>query len=135
MTTTTSAQTSALFNQAMDAIRDEMAKTKDMGVLGVGEVMTQLLQLRPGIAAAIVVPGKSLAKAYKALEEYARSIRGKGNVVAFGDQQAVPVLCRYYDIPADAEAPAPAAPEPKPAKPAEPAAGAGLFDLDAMLGV
>lgn len=124
--------------QAIDKIRDEMAKTKDSKITYLGEGITALLGIHPEHAAAIAAEGKTLAGCMDAIKKGA-----KGGV---SDPEAsTRAICKYYGIQVEdarrlaAEvnltllggAPQTPAPPPKSAKPAP--AGEG-FDLDALLG-
>ena len=135
-----SPQTSADFSQAIDKIRDEMAgKRTPPEIQAVGEIMTALLQTHPAWAEQVLDEGKSLAGAYKAMENYARS-NYKGTCYAMGPDTAQKVIFKYYGIedeePVNVYAafmPEPAQPEPVQPEPAQPMADP--FDLDSILGV
>ena len=121
-------------NAAVDALRDEMAaKHNDSGVGAVGEIMTAQLQARPEIAAKLLAKGKSLAGAYKALEDYARNNRGGKSCVFVPPEKAEEIILSYYGIGREKatgnreQGTEKAAPHP--------AAPADDFDLDALLGV
>ncbi len=91
-------------NAAMDALRDEMAKRfNDPGIGAVGEIMTAQLQARPEIAAKLTAKGKSLAGAYKALEDYARNNRGGKSCVFVPPEKAVEIILGYYGVAAKDE--------------------------------
>ena len=115
-------QTPALFAQAVDKLRDEMAAAKNPAVEAVGEIMTMYLQAHPGAAGAIAAEGKTLAKAYQAMEDYARKHRAGATAVCVPPARAEALILDYYGLKADA---LPAETPPRPA--------AGDLDLDALL--
>lgn len=135
-----SPQTTADFSRAIDKIRDEMAgKRTPPEIQAVGEIMTALLQTHPAWAEQVLDEGKSLAGAYKAMENYARS-NHKDTCYAMGPDTAQKVIFKYYGIEAEepvnvyaAFMPEPAQPEPAQPEPEKPKADP--FDLDAILGV
>ena len=106
------------FDQAMERLRDEMAKhTEHPGICAIGEHLTARLERQPHIAQQLLDQGKSLANAYHALEKEARSrAKGRGGCVVISDSEGFQIAEKYYGIPADAdELPADAGPAPEPA--------------------
>lgn len=85
------------FDRAMDKVRDEMAGSKTSPeVAAVGEIVTAMLQARPGIAGAILGKGKTLDGAFKAMREYAEKNRKGSSSFAMGPATAQAVICGYY---------------------------------------
>lgn len=116
------------FNAAMDKVRDEMAGVRAFSpVAEVGEMVTEMLRTMTGIAPAIMVEGRTLQGAYKAIEAAAR--KKGGREVCIGPTEATKIIREYYGI-TDAimEVQTPAL------VPASPAPKRDEFDLDAMLG-
>lgn len=136
-------------NEATDAIRDEMAKSKNDYIRTLGELMTEYLRIHPEAE----IPEKStLEGAYKALQEQAKK-KVKGECYTMPPMEIFNGLMEHYGLkatredavscfmgaigqnrpdaptPAPAPAAAPAAQKPAP-KPAD-----DLFDLDALMGV
>jgi len=107
-------------DEAMDRIRDEMAKDASAGVAALGEWLTKRLRREPGIADRVLDKGKSLAGAFRAVEAFARKNQ-KNGFCCVSDEKAYELAGEYYGFTADAQAPA----EEEPA-------AAGL-DLDALL--
>ena len=123
---------------AIDRIRDEMAKSKDKKIDYLGEGMTALLRIHPEYAEAVAAKDKTLSGCLEAIKEGAR-----GGVS--DPAMSTRAICGYYGIkPQSVErlavevhlamlgdvpqtpAPAPVAVTPAPVK--------DEFDLDAMLG-
>ena len=123
---------------AIDKIRDEMAKSKDKKIDYLGEGMTALLRIHPEYAEAVAAAGKTLTGCLEAIKKGAR-----GGVS--DPAMSTRAICDYYGIkPQSVErlavevhlamlgdvpqtpAPVPVAVTPAPAK--------DEFDLDAMLG-
>ena len=129
--------------QAIDKIRDEMAKSKDSKITYLGEGVTALLGIHPAYAEAIAAEGKTLAGCMEAIKKGA-----KGGV---SDPEAsTRAICRYYGIETDdprrlaaevnlallggaPQTPAPQTPAPPPES-AKPAPAREGFDMDALLG-
>lgn len=125
----------------MDKLRDEMAKEVRRPEIGsVGEVMTGILIARPDAAAAILAKGKTLAGAYKALEDFARKNRGDQSCVYIGPERAAKILMDYYGIGGDAPSPVPDMARNTPEAGKMPAVELAApdetdaFDLDALMG-
>jgi hypothetical protein len=133
--------------EAMDKIRDEMAKAKNPAVETLGEWMTAWLGEHPEGGEKVLAEGKTLEGAYKVMETEARKKRGSG-AVCMEDTETAQIVAGYYGIPPmellqavmgrmmaqlAAEGVRPTA-TPK----AEPQADAesltGVLDLDALLG-
>lgn len=116
------------FDQAMERLRDEMAKhAEHPGICAIGEHLTARLERQPYIAQQLLDQGKSLANAYHALEKEARSrAKGRGGCVVISDSEGFRIAEKYYGIPVDADA----APAPEPAANEEkPWEGLNLDDL------
>ena len=125
-----------LFNQAMDKIRDEMAKHHDHApLLMIGEHMTEALRRRPEAAEKILDKTKNLQGAYAALEAHAKGkARGKSGCVVISDQEGFEIAERYFGMDGE-KAPEEAPPAPmKPLQEPAPFSG-GIPDLDALLGL
>ena len=123
-----------LFDQAMDKIRDEMAKRHDHGAIQMlGEHLTALLLQQPEAAAQILQAGKTLAGAYGALEAHAKKQLGHGGCVVISDAEGFKIMDGYFGIGGFKEAakPEPAADE---AILPMPAPMSGDLDWDALLG-
>lgn len=124
-----------MFDWAMDKVRDEMAKSKNPAIGGVGEMVTALLRQRPDWAAQIGAEGKTLKKLYDKM--YGVAKQGKvGNSYFMSPLEAVKIACDYYGIDGDlpdlygatvAESEPPKAPEGGAQAPAP------VDDLDALL--
>ena len=84
--------------EAMDKIRDEMAKTKAGAVRTLGEWMTAWLEAHPEGGEKVLAEGKTLEGAYKAMEAEARKKQGSG-AVCMEDTEAVQIVAGYYEIP------------------------------------
>lgn len=96
-------------NQAMDKLRDEMAKAPDHPGIGVlGEYMTERLQREPALADRILEKGKTLEAAFGKIRDHARKIAVKG-AACVEDKKAFEIACEYYGIAPEGEK---AAPEP-----------------------
>jgi len=133
------------YNRAMDAIRDEMAKSQDGKIAYLGEGLTAMLKLCPEYAGKIAAKGKTLSGAMDAIRkaakggvadpiqsttaiigyygldcEDARTLAVRVNLAMMGEKTTLP------QTPAEpAQTPAEAAPTPAEADP---------YDLDALLG-
>lgn len=84
--------------EAMDKIRDEMAKAKVGAVHTLGEWMTAWLEAHPEGRDRVLAEGKTLEGAYKAMETEARKKQGIG-AVCMEDREAVQIVAGYYEIP------------------------------------
>ena len=94
----TNTQTSAVYEAAIDAIRDEMASnTQDVSIGVVGEFMTRMLMQRPEIADTIMAEGKSLKGAMGAMKEYAQKHR-TGSYAAVDFFTGIGIVIEYYGI-------------------------------------
>ncbi len=91
------AHTSADFDRAMDAIRDEMAKTRSDSVRALGEIITAMLQASPQIGGAILKKDKTLAGCWKEMEKYAREHK-TGNSFCMGPDVAQNIIVEYYGM-------------------------------------
>ena len=88
-----------LFDQAMDKIRDEMAKRHDHGAIQMlGEHLTALLQKHPETAAQILQEGKTLSGAYGALEAHAKKRARHGGCVVISDAEGFEIMDGYFGI-------------------------------------
>ncbi len=136
------AQTPAVFERAIDKIRDEMANSKQGYVQMVGEALTEYLQQHPEAEEKLLQKDKTIEGAVKAVEAEARKNQ-KGNVGVVDPVKGYEIIMGYFGIDAKVSlsigeaaaagtSPAPAgAPSPKgrtEEKPADP------FDLDALIG-
>lgn len=119
------------FDQAMERLRDEMAKQANHGgIAAIGEYFTQQLEMRPGIAGQLLERDKSLSGAYRELEKAARA-RAKGSgCVVISDREGFAIAEKYYGIPAAPEGAEKIMPQ---AAPAQAAAPLGLMELDDLL--
>ena len=123
---------------AIDKIRDEMAKSKDKKIDYLGEGMTALLRIHPEYAEAVAAAGKTLTGCLEAIKKGAR-----GGVS--DPAMSTRAICGYYGIKPQSverlavevhlamlgDVPQTPAPAPEPVKPAP---VKDEFDLDAMLG-
>lgn len=110
---------------AMDRIRDEMAKKADHpGVAILGEYFTSRLQKEPKIAGLILQKDKTLEGAFKAIYDYASKNRGGKNYAFVPPEKGFGIACQYFGIEPDGEGQGGFAP----AKP-----DADELDLDALL--
>ena len=127
------------FDRAMDRVRDEMAKSSNDAIGGVGAMVTEMLRQRPEWAARIGAGDKSLRGLYDKMYEIAKKNK-KGNCYYMSPLEAVQIACEYYGI--DGELPdvygaamagsePPRAPEGGAHAPAP--APAPADDLDALL--
>ncbi|MGN0762162.1 MAG: hypothetical protein ACI4MK_02195 [Aristaeellaceae bacterium] len=108
-------------DMSMDRIRDEMGKEQPGSPIeAIGEYVTE--RLNQGAA---VPEGKTLAGAYKAIEDWAREHKGGKSCVCVPPQMAFSIVDRYFGFGEEPQTFA----APKPVKKAEPD---GL-DLDALL--
>lgn len=125
---------------AIDKIRDEMAKSKDKKIDYLGEGMTALLRIHPEYAEAVAAAGKTLSGCLEAIK------KGAKNGIS-DPAMSTRSICGYYGIEPQSverlavevhlamlggEVPQTPAPAPEPVKPAPPQKND--FDLDAMLG-
>jgi hypothetical protein len=83
--------------EAMDKIRDEMAKSQNPAVQELGETLTAWLSRHPEGAEKILAEGKTLQGSYKALEEYARKNKN-GNSACVPYMKAVEIMAEYWGI-------------------------------------
>lgn len=128
--------TSALFEQAIDKLRDEMAaNAKDENIEHIGEFMTALLRNRPEYAGEIL-KDKTIKGAYKAMEAVAKAEKKR----SMGPYEGFGIVLKYYGLPdmtkrqiwdlvlfeTERE-------EPERAAKPEPTRHADEFDLDALL--
>lgn len=120
-----------MYEKAMDALRDEMAKKHDHpGVTVIGEYLTGRLQADRGLAGKLAAEGKTLEGAFEMIRKYARDHRNGQTCVYVPPEKALEIACGYYGIPWEkAEAQTPAHEPEKAGAPDE-----GL-DLDALLGM
>lgn len=118
--------------EAMDKIRDEMAKEKGAYVRVVGEYLTLHLQDHPEDAAAILTKGKTIQGSLAQVKDAARK-EAVGGVAVLSDEAAFRIVLSYFGIAATGGAAPVDKPKPKP-EPAKPAPVDDL-SLDALLGV
>lgn len=85
------------FAEAMDKIRDEMAKTKNPAIAAIGEHMTEVLQANPNAAEAIRAKGKTLTGAFEAMRAEAKKAQ-TGGCYCMAPEQAWEIVGRYYGI-------------------------------------
>lgn len=83
---------------AIDAIRDEMARTRDKPAEMLGELITLLLPRHPEWEEALSAKGKNLKGAFAAIYDAAK--KAKQN--AMTDAEALHYALEYYGIQADA---------------------------------
>lgn len=84
--------------EAMDKIRDEMAKAKNPAVETLGEWMTAWLGEHPEGGERVLAEGKTLEGAYKAMQAKAKEKR-TGGVACMEDTEAVQIVAGYYGMP------------------------------------
>lgn len=124
------------FDRAMDRVRDEMAKSSNDAIGGVGAMVTEMLRQRPEWAARIGAEGKMLRGLWEQMYKTAK----KNKKDYMTPLEAVQIACEYYGI--DGELPdvygaamagsePPSAPEGGAHAPAP--APAPADDLDALL--
>lgn len=87
------------YEQAMDAIRDEMASAGG-AVAQVGEIATELLRRNPDRAEAVA--GKSLAGALDKMRKAAEKRRGRETCVCVGPEEATAIIAAYYGFKVEA---------------------------------
>ena len=127
--TNTYPHTDAVYTEAMDKLRDEMATSKSEGVQALGEGMTSWLREHPAEAGALLAEGKNLKGAFAAMEAYARGQKRASTCVVVTPAKAREIALEYYGISVKNEdGPREAAEHPVPH------ASAGALDLDALLG-
>lgn len=85
----------ALYESAVDRIRDEMAATKDDAIQAVGEMMTEQLRAQPQISELVQKKGKTLRGAYQAIGDYASKHR-TGNHAVVPPAKAMELIAEYY---------------------------------------
>ena len=117
----------ATYENAMDKLRDEMAKKHDHpGVGSVGEYLTGRLRKDHALADRFCETGKSIEGAFEAIRAYARKIQ-KGGQAYVTDDKGFEIVCEYYGIPAENGAQTSAH--------TQETAKADELDLDALLGL
>ena len=127
--TNTYPHTDAVYTEAMDKLRDEMATSKSEGVQALGEGMTSWLREHPAESGALLAEGKNLKGAFAAMEAYARGQKRASTCVVVTPAKAREIALEYYGISVKNEdEPREAAEHPVPH------ASAGALDLDALLG-
>ena len=131
--------TSALFEQAIDKLRDEMAaNAKDAAMGIVGEFMTALLDAKPEYAEKIMAEKKTIKGAMEAMKAKAEKNK-HGSWASMDFFSGIKCVLKYYGLPdmqncqIMAMMNAAAQPEPQPEIKPEPAPRADSFDLDALL--
>lgn len=85
------------YTNAMDKIRDEMARTKSRYVQVIGEFLTDYLLKHPEAEAAILAEGKTINGSLRDLENYARQHK-EGSVAVVDDRTAFGVVLEYFGI-------------------------------------
>lgn len=100
----------ALYESAVDRIRDEMAGTKDDAIQAVGEMMTEQLRAQPQISEFVQKKGKTLSGAYKAISDYASKHR-TGNHAVVPPAKAMELIAAYYGFTPTEGKPSPSAEE------------------------
>lgn len=138
--------TSALFEQVIDKLRDEMAaNAKDGAIEVIGEFLTALIRANPEHAEKIMEEKKTIKGAMEAMKTEAAKHKND-NVACLDFCAGIRVVLEYYGLPAmhncqmlavmEQAAGAISTPTPeekhKPAKP-EPVRNTDEFDLDALL--
>ena len=126
--------------EAMDLIRDQMAKSKDDYVSMMGEVMTEYLRMHPD---AEIGEDRTLKGAFDHLKAEAKK-KQKGGCYAMPPKEIFDGMMAYYGLtPEDgdgarcfATALGQSTPDPvEPMEPVKPAKDDDLFDIDALLGL
>ena len=133
---------SDIVNQAMDLIRDEMAKNHDNpGLSLLGDYLTERLQQEPGIAGTLLKMKTPLKDGFEAIRDHARKI-AKGGWACVDDKTGFGIACKKWGIPEDGEtqalAPVNAGNEPGGrilSSPTGKPGGMDALDLDALLGL
>lgn len=128
---------SDIVNQAMDLIRDEMAKSHDRPeIVLLGEYLTERLKTEPGIAEALLKMKTPLNAGFEAIRDHARKI-AKGGWACVDDKTGFGIACRKWGIADDGEtqALAPGNPSDRSAATSPDRGGTDALDLDALLGV
>lgn len=92
---------SNIVNQAMDLIRDEMAKNHDRPeIVLLGEYLTERLKTEPGIAGTLLKMKTPLNAGLEAIRDHARKI-AKGGYACVDDKTGFGIACKRWGIPAD----------------------------------
>lgn len=137
-------QTSALFEQATDKLRDEMAaNTKDGAIEVIGEFLTVLIRTDPECAEKIMAEKKTIKGAMEAMKAEAAKHKN-GSWACLDFCSGIRVVLKYFGLPEmqdcqilammNQAAGAIGAPEAKPEQRPDPTANADKsFDLDALL--
>lgn len=131
---------SDIVNQAMDLIRDELAKNHDNpGLNLLGEYLTARLQGNPEIAGALLKMKTPLKDGFEAIRDHARKI-AKGGWACVDDKTGFGIACRKWGIEpseseggTDAQALAPGNPSDRSAATSPDRGGTDALDLDALL--
>ena len=90
--------TSAVYQQAHDTIRDEMAKhAKDGAISILGEFFTELLAQRPEIAEKLIADKKSLHGGMEAMKAYASKYKN-GSWAAVDFFTGINIVLEYYGL-------------------------------------
>ena len=89
---------SDIVNQAMDLIRDEMAKSHDRPeIVLLGEYLTERLKTEPGIAEALLKMKTPLNAGFEAIRDHARKI-AKGGYACVDDKTGFGIACKKWGI-------------------------------------
>ena len=117
------------FDQAMDAVRDEMAASHENPAIRLlGEMLTERLQREPEIAGKVLARRDGLGAVYKDMQAKART-RARSGCAVISDEEAMEIMEKVYGLEKAAESPEPA-PAARPTAKGE----ADLLDLDALMG-
>ena len=82
---------------AMDKLRDEMAKSKDIYVQVVGEYLTDYLLAHPEAEAALLAKGKSIEGSLAAVREEAEKVK-TGNMAILDDRTVFGIVLKYFGL-------------------------------------
>lgn len=124
-------------DRAMDAVRDEMARAAQDGAIQmIGNILTELLRMRPEIAPQLAAEGKSLKGALEEMKKEAAKHR-QGSWACLDGMTGARIALEYYGIHADGLEDAvrhALAPEARSCAAEHRPQTADALDIDALLG-